>query len=181
MLKILMHCLWGGCCVVVLYGCFSKVPQVQYYELNAEGGALEVTSTSFTRMLSWEIDVAPKIASKKIAYKDHANAIAYFSRNAWIEPFPILLQSLMQKVAANLGISNAKDALEHLKIEVLDCYFDTQKEQVFVRILVEFNGSRSLFVRVASVESGGFIRIIEAFERVFNALFVEILTKESGR
>ena len=64
---------------------------------------------------------------------------------------------------------------------MLDCYFDTQKEQVFVRILVEFNGSRSLFVRVASVESGGFIRIIEAFERVFNALFVEILTKESGR
>ncbi|MDY2585561.1 hypothetical protein [Helicobacter sp.] len=195
---------WIASFIVVFSGCFAKIPQVQYYEIEALNGV----KLESKKELFWEISVAPKIASKKIAYKTNANSIAYFSKNAWIEPFSVMVDSLALKIAGNYGILNAqnggvwgsqdaKTQVGRVKINVLDCYFDAQRESVFVRFFVEiiggsefggsvFEGSvvrgselekSAVIEKVEQVESGEFIQIVKAFERALNAGFVEIFTK----
>ncbi|WP_299545961.1 hypothetical protein [uncultured Helicobacter sp.] len=179
MLKILIYGVWSFGLLVVFSGCFGKMPQMQYYEIGAlKSEELESKKDSnFFKHLSWEISVVSKIASKRIAYKNNANSIAYFSKNAWIEPFSVMLNSLAQKIAGNYGIWNVKNSKEHIKINVLDCYFDAQKEQVFVRFLIESNKENIFIEKIEFVESGEFIQIIKSFERALNAGFVEIFTK----
>ncbi|TLD84477.1 hypothetical protein LS70_002720 [Helicobacter sp. MIT 11-5569] len=164
---------------VLLSGCLGKIPQGQSYELGANAEVLQQTlpkNISKKRMLEWEIIVAPKIAGKKIAYKKDANTIAYFAKNTWIEPFSEILNALSQKVAWNYGIwkSDDKGNVEQIKINVLDCYFDTKKESVFVQLLVESKESSVLIVKEEAVESGGFVKIIYAFERALNLAFADV-------
>lgn len=181
----LMNYFWIFSFVMIFGGCFGKVSQVQYYELEALGvsyesnyqnnaGSKKDLRGSKERFFAWEISVSPKISGKKIAYKNNANSISYFSKNAWIESFPIVLNSLAQKIAGNYGIWNDINSTERVKIHVLDCYFDAQNDLVFVRFLVESSKGNTFMVKTESVESGGFIKIIEGFERVLNAAFTEI-------
>ncbi|MBX7490527.1 hypothetical protein [Helicobacter turcicus] len=188
MLRTLRYGAWILGLTIIFSGCFGKVPQMQYYELEALGDksgfqtkarnmqSMDSNKNLKMRTISWEINVAQKIASKKIAYKNNTNSIAYFSKNAWIEPFSVMLDSLAQKIAINYGICN-DTSTEHLKINVLDCYFDTQRESVFVRLLVESKKGSAFVVKEELVESGGFIKIIEGFERALNTAFLEVFRK----
>lgn len=181
MFRGLMQIAWIASFILVFSGCFGKMPQIQYYEIEALNGVkLESKKDSKPRTLVWEISVTSKIASKKIAYKNNANSIAYFSKNAWIEPFSVMVNSLALKIAGNYGILNSQvsqDSKEHIKINVLDCYFDTQREIVFIRFFIESSKGSVFIEKVELVESGGFIQIIKGFERALNAGFAEIFTK----
>lgn len=183
---MLLRYVWVLGFVIVFSGCFGKMPQVQHYELGTLEDKTRMKNTESkmdfnqslrVRTLAWEINVAPKIASKKIAYKNNANSIAYFSKNAWIEPFSVMLNSLAQKIAINYGIWNATNSTKYLKINVLDCYFDAQEERVVVRFLVESKEGSAFVVKEELVESGGFIKIIQGFERALNVAFAEVFTK----
>ena len=167
------------CLVVVLSGCMGKsIPKETHYELGIHTGILASVNKQASEIGDFIVVVSPKIAGKKIAYKTDQNRIEYFVKNAWIEPFSTMLESLAKKIASNIESPNANKVQKNapqkeLKINVLDCYFDRTKEQVAVNVLAESSGKSALISIQENVESGDFSKIIEAFERAVNRALLQ--------
>ena len=170
------------CLVVVLSGCMGKsIPQETHYELGVNAEILASVDKKTLEIGDFVVVVSPKIAGNKIAYKTNQNRIEYFVKNAWIEPFSTMLESLSKKILGSITKNqNTKEAQKNtaqkeLKINILDCYFDAVNEQVVVNMLVELQGSSALIAIQENVESGDFSKIIEAFERAINRSFLNAL------
>lgn len=87
MFRGLMQIAWIASFILVFSGCFGKMPQIQYYEIEALNGVkLESKKIPSRARLCGRLVLRQKLLAK-IAYKNNANSIAYFSKNAWIEPF----------------------------------------------------------------------------------------------
>ena len=165
------------CLVVVLSGCMGKsIPQETHYELGVNAEILASVDKKTLEIGDFVVVVSPKIAGNKIAYKTNQNRIEYFVKNAWIEPFSTMLESLSKKILGSITENqNTKEAQKELKINILDCYFDAVNEQVVVNMLAESQGSSALIAIQENVESGDFSKIIEAFERAINRAFLNAL------
>lgn len=171
---------------LVFGGCLGKeLPTIQHYELSLDSNFGEATNSATKNMrnpqeiLYLGTDASLKIAGKKIAYKTNANTIEYFVKNEWIEPLPLMVDSLMLKAAKQMGFSLAsqkKNGIPTLRLNLLDFYYDQKREIVVLNLLVKQNHTSFLLNQEVKVQSGGFSAIILAMNQAINAALLESLT-----
>lgn len=171
---------------LIFSGCLGKeLPTIQHYELSLDSNFGKATNSATKNVrnpqeiLYLGTDASLKIASKKIAYKTNANTIEYFVKNEWIEPLPLMVDSLMLKAAKQIGFSLAsekKNGIPTLSLNLLDFYYDQKREIVVLNLLVKQNHTSFLLNQEVKVQSGGFHAIILAMNQAINAALLESLT-----
>ncbi|MCM1224693.1 MAG: hypothetical protein NC548_60620 [Lachnospiraceae bacterium] len=171
---------------LIFSGCLGKeLPTIQHYELSLDSNFSKTTNSATKNVrnpqeiLYLGTDASLKITSKKIAYKTNANTIEYFVKNEWIEPLPLMVDSLMLKATKQMGFSLAsekKNGIPTLSLNLLDFYYDQKHEIVMLNLLVKQNHTSFLLNQEVKVQSGGFHAIILAMNQAINAALLESLT-----
>ncbi|WP_297811666.1 hypothetical protein [uncultured Helicobacter sp.] len=165
--------------LLVFSGCLSKeLPRIQHYELSLD---IEVWKQENKRipkspLIYQGTEASLKIANRKIAYKTNANTFDYFVKNEWIEPLPLMIDSLVLKVAEYADISLLKSAnarTSNFKLQILDFYYDTKREVVVLNLLLAQQDSNHLLTKETKVQKGGFDEIIKAMNQTINSALLD--------
>lgn len=163
--------------ILVLGGCLGKeLPKIQHYELSLDSkiwnqDTMQKNLAKKRHFIIYQgTEASLKIASKKIAYKANANTIGYFVKSEWIEPLPLMIDSLVAKAAkySNILLSESTSTKDSFKLQILDLYYDERSEVVVLNLLVRTQDSNHLLTRKVEVQSGGFGEIIEAMNQAIN-------------
>ncbi len=168
MLRIALLCLF-----FILSGCAIKSPIAQSYEITFNQALWEDYHAKNPQTVKLELNVSPKIAHYKIAYKNNENQIAYFAKNVWIEPFSDLLKTFAQRAILYAGFTQDEGG-KVITLNVLDCYFDAKTEKVVFNLFVKIEDSHFILKQEEEVAKGDFLQIIQAFERAINHVFIKI-------
>lgn len=161
--------------VLVLGGCLGKeLPKIQHYELSLDSKIWNQDTIQKNlakkHFIYQGTEASLKIAYKKIAYKANANTIDYFAKSEWIEPLPLMIDSLVAKAAkySDVLLSESTSTKDSFKLQILDLYYDEKSEVVVLNLLVRTQDSNHLLTREAKVQSGGFGEIVEAMNQAIN-------------
>ena len=162
--------------VLVLGGCLGKeLPKIQHYELSLDSkiwnqDTIQKNLAKKRHFIYQGTEASLKIAYKKIAYKTNANTIDYFAKSEWIEPLPLMIDSLVAKAAkySDVLLSESTSAKDSFKLQILDLYYDEKSEVVVLNLLVRTQDSNHLLTREVKVQSGGFGEIVEAMNQAIN-------------
>ncbi len=177
-------------CLLVFGGCLGKeLPKIQHYELNLDTESLKqyevkrATTTQKARnsrpFVYLGTQASLKIASRKIAYKTDENTIEYFARNEWIEPLPLMVDSLALKMFAPMNLTMTKEmksGIPTLALKILDFYYDKRQEVVMLNLLVQKRDSNSIFSVETKVPKGDFYLIIGAMNQAINSALIDVLS-----
>lgn len=154
--------------ILLFSGCLNReLPPINHYELFVKDSSNACESYRNYQWLGAE--VAQKINSKNIAYKESPNKIEYFSKNQWIINLSDMLNTLIPQIAKNhcIALLQAPNIPKSLKISVFDLHFEDS--QVFFNaqgITLKNNATYSLPIRTTiNVKEGGFETIIEAMNK----------------
>lgn len=171
--------------IFVFGGCLGKeLPRITHYELSLDTETLSQYQTQFTGkkvrnpspFVYLGSEASLKIASKKIAYKINENAIEYFVRNEWIEPLPLMIDSLVLKASKPLGYiptKELKSRIPTLALNLLDFYYDEKQEIVVLNLLVKIRDSSQLLKKEVKVQKGNFYQIIVAMNQAVNSAILD--------
>lgn len=176
-------------CLLVFGGCLGKeLPKIQHYELNLDTEALARYRAERATIAQKARNPRPfvylgtqaslKIASRKIAYKTDENTIEYFVRNEWIEPLPLMVDSLVLKMFEPMNLMMAeeiKSGIPTLALKVLDFYYDKQQEAVVLNLLVQKHDSSTILNVETKVPKGDFHLIIGAMNQAINFALIKAL------
>ncbi|MCI7766281.1 MAG: ABC-type transport auxiliary lipoprotein family protein [Helicobacter sp.] len=161
----------GMILVGILSGCVGKeVLPVSYYQLEIPYKKTECKSVQTYNWLG--VEVAEKINTKKIAYREASNEVAYFAKNQWIESLPNMLDSLMLKAAYQscIDLVESRNPLrDSLKLYVLDFSYDESSNRVFFEAKLQKSAkdSKTLWIyRDEVVPEGDFKEIIKTMNAV---------------
>ena len=177
-------------CLLVFGGCLGKeLPKIQHYELSLDAETLMryATERATTEQLARNprpfvylgTQANLKIASRKIAYKTDENTIEYFARNEWIEPLPLMVDSLVLKMLKPMNLTMTKEmksAIPTLTLKILDFYYDKQQEAVVLNLLVQKRDSSVILNVETKVPKGDFYLIIEAMNQAINSALINVLS-----
>ncbi|WP_300796872.1 hypothetical protein [Helicobacter sp. UBA3407] len=171
--------------IFVFEGCLGKeLPRITHYELSLEPEILSPYPTQFAgkkvRNPSFFVylgsEASLKIANKRIAYKINENAIEYFVRNEWIEPLPLMIDSLVLKASKPLGyipVKELKSGIPTLALNLLDFYYDEKQEIVVLNLIVNIKDSSQLLKKEVKVQKGDFYQIIVAMNQAVNSAILD--------
>ncbi|MBD5164840.1 hypothetical protein [Helicobacter sp.] len=176
-------------CLLVFSGCLGKeLPKIQHYELSLDTEALARHKAERATMVQkvrnplsfvyLGTQASLKIASRKIAYKTNENTIEYFARNEWIEPLPLMVDSLVLKMFEPMNLvmtEEIKSGIPTLALKVLDFYYDEQQEAVVLNLLVQKHDSSTIFSVETKVSKGDFYLIIGAMNQAINSALINAL------
>lgn len=139
------------------------------------------------RVYHWlGIEVAEKINTRKIAYVESPNKIAYFAKNQWVESLPNMLDSLMVKAAYQNCVSLVKGgdfSKDSLKLSVLELFYDEVSDSVVFEAKLERSKgvekrAKTLWIyKQKRVSEGDFTEIIKAMNAVVLEGYLEALSK----
>ncbi|WP_104722443.1 hypothetical protein [Helicobacter mesocricetorum] len=157
-------------------GCLSReLPLIHHYELFVKDSSNACESYRNYQWLG--IEVANKINSKNIAYKESPNKIEYFSKNQWITNLSDMLDTLIPKIAKNhcIALLQTPNIPQSLKISIFDLHFEDS--QIFFNAQGETLKNNIPYVlpirATIAVENGGFETIIEAMNKAIIVAFNE--------
>lgn len=176
-------------CLLVFSGCLGKeLPKIQHYELSLDTEILTQHKAEQTKMVQKRqkarsfvylgTQASPKIASRKIAYKTDKNTIEYFVRNEWIEPLPLMVDSLVLKMFEPMNLVMAeeiKSGIPTLALKILDFYYDKQQEAVMLSLLVQKHDSNVILNVETKVPKGDFYLIVQAMNQAINSALINTL------
>ncbi len=170
-------------CVLVFGGCVGKeLPKIQHYELSLDTEILHQYETQKAQnpraFFYLGTEASLKIAGKKIAYKTNQNTIEYFVRNEWIEPLPLMVDSLVLKTSKQMGFTLAKEhrvGVPTLALNLLDFYYDQKRETAALNLLVKTQNSSHLLTKEVKVQKGDFYQIILAMNQAIHSALLESL------
>lgn len=169
--------------LLVLSGCLGKeLPKIQHYELNLDSNfgkdANQITKKPYA-IFYLGTEASLKIAGKKIAYKTNENTIEYFARNEWIEPLPLMVDSIVIKAAKQMGfsiIAEKRNGTPTLSLNLLDFYYDQSREVAVLNLLIKQDNTSFLLTKETKVQSGDFYQIIVAMNQTINSALLELLS-----
>ncbi|MDE5602545.1 MAG: hypothetical protein K2I71_01290 [Helicobacter sp.] len=162
-------------------GCLSReLPLIHHYELFVKESSN--TCESYQNYQWLEVEVANKINSKNIAYKESPNKIEYFSKNQWITNLSDMLNTLIPQIAKNhcITLLQTPNISQSLKISVFDLYFENSQVFFSAQGEISKNNTTSILpIRATiNVENGGFETIIKAMNQAILNSFNEFFQKD---
>lgn len=169
--------LFLGISAILFAGCFSKQIQEQNkYEIYTPLNNKECQKYITISYLG--IEVAQKINSTKIAYKENNNKLEYFAKNKWASNLQDMLEITLNKIAKNNCIAlSDNNSPESMKLKVLDLYFDESSNKAVFNAILELGERQIWIAKHTKVEAGDFSKIINALNSAINSGLDEALGK----
>ncbi len=178
--NVIQRMIFGVAVVGFLSGCVGKeVLPPNSYQLEIPYKQVQCKKMKVYNWLG--IEVAQKINTRKIAYVESPNKIAYFAKNQWVESLTNMLDSLMIKAAYQNCVSLVKNRdfdRDSLKLWVLELFYDEVSNHVVFEAKLEKSAkeAKTLWIyKEKSVSDGDFTEIIKAMNVVVLEGYLEAL------